>query len=59
MSDEHKVNLPLTIRQARRLRMLLIGETEREMIEAAHRQTWREILARLERATNAKYKACV
>ena len=51
--NQHEVNLPLTAGQAKRLRMLLIGETEREMIEARHRRTWWEILARLERAVNA------
>ena len=51
--NQREVNLPLTARQAKRLRMLLIGETEREMIETTHRRTWWQILVRLERAIDA------
>lgn len=41
--------LPLTERQARCLRLLLLGEISHPMIEQAHRRTWREIVVRMER----------
>ena len=56
MSNQREVNLPLTNRQALRLRMLLIGEIDQPHVEETHRRTWREILARLEKARMLRAK---
>ena len=52
--NQREINLPLTDRQAQRLRMLLIGEIDQPHVEETHRRTWWEILARLERAMKAR-----
>ena len=49
-SPTRNVLLSLTTRQAYRLRLLLIGEIAQPGIDETHRRTWREIVAKLERA---------
>ena len=56
--NPHELNLPLTDRQAQRLRMLLAGEIDQPHVEETHRRTWREILVRLERARMLQEATC-